>query len=139
MPKVPYVMVEGLPENPDQFQLYKLTQDGGKRWQSTDLNNAINEGFYYASSTALNIPVSGRSYMVDVKNNVGEFITDVVQVAYESSTAVTNTYFRRYSTAGGTWNAWTKIPLSSEVQLGKVFTDAGKTLSLTSPDLDTLV
>ncbi|WP_236624220.1 pyocin knob domain-containing protein [Exiguobacterium antarcticum] len=118
--------------------MYKLTQDGGKRWQSTDLNNSTNEGFYYASGSALNIPISGRSYMVDVKNNVGEFITDILQVAYESSTSVTNMYFRRYSTAGGTWNSWVKIPLPSEVQLGKVFTDSGKTLSLTSPDLDAL-
>lgn len=133
MPKVPYSMVEGLPDNPDLFQLYKLTQDGGARWLSTNLNTAIKEGFYYAAGTASNLPVPGRPYLVDVKQNG----TDVIQVAYENQNDGTNRYTRRYS--GSTWNAWVKTPLPSEVQLGKVFTDTGKTLSLTSPDLDTLV
>lgn len=135
--KIPYHIVEGLPDNPDQFQMYKLTQDGGKRWQSNDLNNAINEGFYYALGSALNVPIANRNYMVDVKRQENTQIIEILQVTYESSTT-TNMYFRRYSTAGGTWNARTKIRLPSEVQLGKVFTDTGKTLSLTSPDLDAL-
>lgn len=138
MQKVPYHMVEGLPDNPNQFQMYKLTQDGGKRWQSTDLNNAINEGFYYALGSAFNVPIANRNYMVDVKRQENPEIIEILQVAYESSTTTTNMYFRRYSTAGGNWNAWTKMPLPSEVQIGKVFTDTGKTLSLTNPDLDAL-
>lgn len=132
MQKVPYHMVEGLPENPDQFQMYKLTQDGGTRWPSTDLNTAIKEGFYYAAGTTSNLPVPGRPYLVDVKQNG----SDVIQNAYENQNDGTNRYTRRYS--GSTWSAWVKTPLPSEVQLGKVFTDTGKTLSLTSPDLDAL-
>ena len=132
MQKVPYHMVEGLPDNPDQFQMYKLTQDGGARWQTTNLNTAIKEGLYYAASTATNLPVPGRPYLVDVKQNGNE----VIQVAYENQNDGTNCYTRRYS--GSAWNAWVKTPLPSEVQLGKVFTDAGKTLSLTNPDLDAL-
>lgn len=80
MPKVPYVMVEGLPENPDLFQLYKLTQDGGERWQTNNLSTAIKEGLYYAASTATNLPVPGRSCFLDVKQNGNELI----QVAYEN-------------------------------------------------------
>ncbi|MCY1690758.1 hypothetical protein OVA29_08830 [Exiguobacterium sp. SL14] len=80
MQKVPYHMVEGLPENPDQFQMYKLTQDGGARWTTTNLSTAIKEGLYYAASTAINLPVPGRPCFVDVKQNGNE----VIQVAYEN-------------------------------------------------------
>lgn len=133
MPKVPLAMIEGLPSSPDDFQLYKLTQDGGARWQSTNLNTTTKEGFYYAAGTATNLPVPGRPYLIDVKQNANE----VIQIAYENQNDGTNRYTRRYS--GSTWSAWVKTPLPSEVQLGKIFTDTGKTLSLTSPDLDTLV
>lgn len=80
MPKVPYSMVEGLPDNPDLFQLYKLTQDGGARWQTTNLSTAIKEGFYYAGSTATNLSVPGRPCFLDVKRNGDEQI----QVACEN-------------------------------------------------------
>lgn len=132
MPKVPYVMVEGLPENPDLFQLYKLTQDGGARWQTTNLSTAIKEGFYYAASTATNLPVPGRPCFLDVKQNGNELI----QVAYENQDTGAARYARRYS--GSFWTPWIKSPLPSEVQLGKVFTDSGKLLSLQNPDLNAL-
>lgn len=132
MLKVPYHMVEGLPENPDQFQMYKLTQDGGVRWPTTNLSTAIKEGLYYASSTATNLPVPGRPCFLDVKQNGNELI----QVAYENQDTGATRYARRYS--GSFWTPWIKSPLPSEVQLGKVFTDSGKLLSLQNPDLNAL-
>lgn len=112
--------------------MYKLTQDGGARWPTTNLSTAIKEGLYYAASTATNLPVPGRPCFLDVKQNGNELI----QVAYENQDTGATRYARRYS--GTFWTPWIKSPLPSEVQLGKVFTDSGKLLSLQNPDLNAL-